>query len=85
MLPAGTAGHGLPSGQIVTLYFALLTAFDACETPVVAAKIIVDTAATSNFFVAQIRRADIVSPQFKTDEIVPSFQHLNAYSYPTHY
>jgi hypothetical protein len=80
---AGDAGHGLPSGQIVTLYFALATTFDANETPVVAVKITIDTAPTSNVFVEQIRRADIVSPRFKTDETFPPLWHVNAYLHPT--
>jgi hypothetical protein len=85
ILPAGTAGHGLPSGQIWALNFEpLWTALAANETLVVDAKktnIVLKT----NVRVALFRPVNINSPQLKIDEIVPLFQHQNAYFYTTHY
>jgi hypothetical protein len=63
--------HGLPSGQIRAPNCVLLTAFDANETLVVDANIAIDTAPISNDRAEKFRRADTISPRFKTDEVVP--------------
>jgi hypothetical protein len=79
ILPAGTAGHGLPSGQIWALNFEPLWAtLEASETFAVMVRNAIDIAPTSKVFVEQILRADIVSPRLNTDEIVPSLLHLHA-------
>ena len=49
MLPAGTAGQGLPSGQIWAPYFEPpWTTLDAVDAVTVAAKNAIDTALTTN-------------------------------------
>ena len=56
ILPAGTAGHGLPSGQIWALNFEPLWAtLDASETLVVATKNAIDTEPKTNVCTAFFR------------------------------
>jgi hypothetical protein len=63
ILPAGTAGHGLPSGQIWALYFEPpWTTLAANETLVVAANIVIDIAPISIVRPTDFRIANMYSP-----------------------
>jgi hypothetical protein len=78
MLSAGTAGHGLPSGQIWALYFEPLWAIlAASETLVVDAKKAVNIVLKTNVRVALFRPVNINSPRF-ADGYLPYDTLLNA-------